>query len=188
MNLARVEYYFAKFLSKMEEKKRKGTATLDLGPNTDVRLTPNLVVVGTVNIDETTHAFADKVYDRAQLIEMKAPRQQLREHMGAASYADAMMDVWDAVGDVAPFAFRVLDEISEYVCEAERHGSTWQEALDEQLLQKVLPKVKGTEPAVGEALRSFLAVAPEETYPLSHAKAQRMLASFERHGFTSYFE
>jgi hypothetical protein len=81
----------------------------------------------------------------------------------------------------------VLDEIEEYVQTAQDHGTSWEEALDEQLLQKVLPKVKGTEPKVGEALRSFLEAVPEETYPLSHAKAQRMLEDFRAHGFTSYF-
>lgn len=187
MNLARVEYYFAKFLSKMEERMREGSATLDLGPNTELLLPPNLVFIGTVNIDETTHAFADKVYDRAQLIEMQAPRERLDEHLGGAQYADPILCVWDAIGDVAPFAFRVLDEIEEYVQTAQDHGTSWEEALDEQLLQKVLPKVKGTEPKVGEALRSFLEAVPEETYPLSHAKAQRMLEDFRAHGFTSYF-
>ena len=187
MNLARVEYYFAGLLSKMEARQREGTATLQLGPETEVLLPPNLSFIGTVNVDETTHAFADKVYDRAQLIEMKAPRERLREHLGEKPYAGALMDVWDAIGDVAPFAFRVLDEISEYTSVAESHGASWEEALDEQLIQKVLPKVKGTEPQVGEALAEFLEAVPEESYPLSHAKAQSMLEEFRSHGFTSYF-
>ena len=187
MNLARVEYYFAKFLSKMEERKREGSATLELGEGRDVLLPPNLSFIGTVNIDETTHAFADKVYDRAQLIEMEAPRGRLENHLGDKPYRDMLLDVWDAISEVSPFAFRVVDEIAEYVEEAQNHGSGWQEACDEQLLQKVLPKVKGTEPAVGEALKQFLEVAPAEDYPLSHAKANRMLENFRTHGFTSYF-
>jgi hypothetical protein len=47
--------------------------------------------------------------------------------------------------------------------------------------------VKGTEPKVGEALSQFLEAVPEESYPLSHAKAQSMLEDFRIHGFTSYF-
>jgi hypothetical protein len=187
MNLARVEYYFATLLSKMEKRKREGTATLQLGPETEVLLPPNFSFIGTVNIDETTHSFADKVYDRAQLIEMKAPEKRLREHLGEEPYAGVLMDVLGAIGGVAPFAFRVLDEIAEYVSVARDHGSSWEEALDEQLLQKVLPKVKGTEPKVGEALSEFLEAVPEESYPLSHAKAQSMLEDFRTHGFTSYF-
>jgi len=187
MNLARVEYYFATLLSKMEARQREGTAELQLGPDTEVLLPPNLSFIGTVNVDETTHAFADKVYDRAQLIEMKAPRERLREHLGEEAYAEVLLSVWDAISGVAPFAFRVLDEITAYVDVAESHGASWEEALDEQLLQKVLPKVKGTEPQVGEGLAEFLEAAPEESYPLSHRKAQSMLEEFRSHGFTSYF-
>jgi 5-methylcytosine-specific restriction endonuclease McrBC GTP-binding regulatory subunit McrB len=59
MNLARVEHYFSRFLSAMEVRSREGIARLDLAPGHTVELTPNLRFVGTVNIDETTHGFAD---------------------------------------------------------------------------------------------------------------------------------
>jgi 5-methylcytosine-specific restriction endonuclease McrBC GTP-binding regulatory subunit McrB len=46
-----------------------------------LRLPPNLIVIGTVNMDETTHQFSRKVIDRAMTIEMNigegtAPFQQ----------------------------------------------------------------------------------------------------------------
>lgn len=186
MNLARVEYYFADFLSKMEACSRGESPTFTIDGE-EIPLSPNLYFVGTVNIDETTHAFADKVYDRAQLIEMRAPRERLRSHVGDKPYADMLMHVWDVIHGVAPFAFRVIDEIHAYIDKATDHGSTWEGALDEQLLQKILPKVKGTEGAVGEALRKLTEILDEETYPLSHEKAALMLAKYQQHGFTSYF-
>lgn len=187
MNLARVEYYFAKFLSKMERRQRGESTRLKLGPESSVLLPPNLSVVGTVNIDETTHDFADKVYDRAQLIEMKAPRRGLAEKLEGKPYKDTLLRVWDAVSGASPFAFRVLEETAEYVDVAERHGASWEEALDEQLLQKVLPKVKGTERSVETALGNFLDVLDEERFPLSCEKARAMHEDFQSHGFTSYF-
>ena len=42
MNLARVEYYFATFLSGMELRMRAGEARIELGPNDAVLLPPNL--------------------------------------------------------------------------------------------------------------------------------------------------
>jgi hypothetical protein len=95
-------------------------------------------------------------------------------------------DVWTALKEVAPFAFRVLDEIVSYIDEAERVGVDWEEALDEQLLQKVLPKIKGTDLRLGPALRAFNDLTAER-FPLSHEKASMMLAAFNEHGFTSYF-
>lgn len=185
MNLARVEYYFAKFLSAMEQKSRSAAVRIDLGGNESVILPPNLHFVGTVNVDETTHGFADKVFDRAQLIEMGVDRETLAEHLGPVPYAAALLGVWDVIKDVTPFAFRVIDEVKSYVDAAEKIGVPWHEALDEQVVQKVLTKIKGAEQRVDHALEQFLAIS--EGFPLSRAKAQRMLDILRHHGITSYF-
>ncbi len=186
MNLARVEYYFARFLSAMEVRARYGIAMIELGPKDHVHLPPNLRFAGTVNVDESTHGFADRVYDRAQLIELEASREALLEHIGEASYREVLIQVWDVVHPIAPFAFRTLDEIAAYVDAAEALSVTWQEALDEQLLQKVLPKLKGTDIRVNEALE-WLVKFTDATFLLSHTKVTKMLEEFRQHGFASYF-
>ncbi len=98
MNLAPVEQYFAEYLSVVESRKshEDGTVTTDpilpkteeewyfnltasLTTDEDIRkqfndkgicLPQNLIVVGTVNMDETTFSFSRKVLDRAMTIEM----------------------------------------------------------------------------------------------------------------------
>ena len=98
MNLAPVEQYFAEYLSVVESRKcqEDGTVTTDpilnkcdeqwyfdltaqLTNDDDIRksfnsegitLPQNLIVVGTVNMDETTFSFSRKVLDRAMTIEM----------------------------------------------------------------------------------------------------------------------
>jgi len=82
MNLARVEYYFADLLSVLESgRDEKGYSRepirLDYPPGLDIPrdereiyLPPNLYFIGTVNIDETTHAFSPKVLDRAFTLEL----------------------------------------------------------------------------------------------------------------------
>lgn len=185
MNLARVEYYFAQFLSAMELRARDGAAALELGGER-VRLGPNLSVVGTVNVDETTHGFADKIYDRAQLVELHARRNDLQAHVAAAPYAEVILQVWDAVQQPGPFAFRVLDEVGAYVEGADGLGVPWEEALDEQLLQKVLPKLKGADPGVEVAL-DRLVILCAGRFPLTHERASEMLEGYRAHGFASYF-
>lgn len=186
LNLARVEYYFAKFLSAMELRARSDDAQIELAPGHVVGLPPNLKFIGTVNVDETTHGFADKVYDRSQLIELRIDAQAVLAHLGDELYAGIVADAWTILRDVAPFAFRVLDEITAYVEEAAALAVPWEVALDEQLLQKVLPKIKGTDQRVGTALRAFMDLSAER-FPLSHEKASAMLKVFDDHGFTSYF-
>lgn len=75
-NLARIEYYFGDFLSIMETRElRNGAfATLPLAfaPDTahEKPIPDNLFIVGTVNVDESTHGLSRKVLDRANTIEL----------------------------------------------------------------------------------------------------------------------
>ncbi len=59
--------------------------------------------------------------------------------------------------------------------------------LDEQLVQKILPKLKGADDRVGLALKAFVDIVNDKDFPLSHKKATKMLETFNQHGFTSYF-
>jgi len=110
----------------------------------------------------------------------------LLQHLGDAPCAEALVQIWEAVGAVAPFAFRVVDEILAYLARAETYGVDWEQALDEQLLQKILPKLKGADPQVGDALREFVTLT-EGRFPLSHTKASRILSLYTSHGIASYF-
>jgi MoxR-like ATPase len=185
MNLARVEHYFSRFLSAMEVRTREGIARLDLAAGHTVELTPNLKFIGTVNIDETTHGFADKVYDRAQILELPLPREQVAAHMEGYPWADIVLQVWDALVEVAPFGFRVLDEINAYVIAATEIGTDPAHALDEQLVQKVLPRLRGDSDAA-PAIDAFITLT-DGRYTLANEKARGMRAELNAHGFVSFF-
>lgn len=76
MNLARVEHYFSDILSVMESRSwSKGkikTAPLFPGHKMfrDIYLPSNLLIIGTINMDETTHGFSQKLLDRTNTIEL----------------------------------------------------------------------------------------------------------------------
>ena len=67
MNLARVEYYLSDFLSVIEsrEKSADGKITTDAIAQYKEGIPDNLYIIGTVNMDETTFPFSQKVLDRA---------------------------------------------------------------------------------------------------------------------------
>jgi 5-methylcytosine-specific restriction enzyme B len=81
MNLARVEHYFSDLLSILEtqkwDEKRSEILTnkvvtlpgTDENDATDLHLPDNVYLIGTVNMDDTTHPFSKKVLDRANTIE-----------------------------------------------------------------------------------------------------------------------
>lgn len=98
MNLAPVEQYFAEYLSVVESRKADDNGVIATDPilkksgedwyriltseltidenvrsqflNDGISIPQNLIVVGTVNMDETTFSFSRKVLDRAMTIEM----------------------------------------------------------------------------------------------------------------------
>ena len=83
MNLARVEYYFSEFLSKMElrgndrnypNEKSKISIGTQLNSR-DFFVGSNVVFVGTMNDDESTYSLSDKVLDRANVLHFGKPQK-----------------------------------------------------------------------------------------------------------------
>ena len=91
MNLARVEYYFSEFLSRLEtrrgidltnpEERAKAEISLEMGSLAEgekpIRLFPgqNVLFSGTMNEDETTQALSDKVLDRSCVLRFGRPKR-----------------------------------------------------------------------------------------------------------------
>lgn len=151
MNLAPVEQYFAEYLSVIESRKNheNGTVTTDpivekadeewyfnltasLTSDEDIRkqfneqgicIPQNLIVVGTVNMDETTFSFSRKVLDRAMTIEMNevdlhGGLTERNERIGKLGKADLIghavegVDVYSANREVSETVLTYLDAIN----------------------------------------------------------------------------
>lgn len=102
MNLARVEYYFSEFLSRLEmrpsvkeagnpDKRRNSEIPIEVPGQAPIHLFPgdNLLFTGTMNEDESTQALSDKVLDRGNMLRFPAPKQL--HHVQTA--AEGMTDV-----------------------------------------------------------------------------------------------
>lgn len=81
MNLARVEHYFSQFLSLLErpvqqrnlqlyDEQYSGKLYNSKDYPSSITIGENVKFIGTVNIDESTYHFSDKVLDRANVIEL----------------------------------------------------------------------------------------------------------------------
>jgi hypothetical protein len=115
MNLARVEYYFSDFLSAMELE--GGTVALresrvadeldEADSDVPARLTlpSSVLFIGTVNIDETTHAFSPKVLDRANVLTFNEVDAQ-RFLEGGGEAAASTFRLADGVLEPEDFAAR----------------------------------------------------------------------------------
>jgi hypothetical protein len=105
MNLARVEYYFSEFLSKLETRRgikhskpgsrQKAEIAFEMGALSEgekhLHIFPdqNILFTGTMNEDETTMALSDKVLDRANVLRFGRPRSLARSQGHEANKAVA---------------------------------------------------------------------------------------------------
>lgn len=115
MNLARVEYYFADFLSKLEQRRGKDLNDpeqrkavelfLECGAGLggqNLYVGTNTFFIGTMNEDETTQMLSDKVIDRSNLLRFGRPHDtQAHPNKGAflkacADRAKVTLPLWEA--------------------------------------------------------------------------------------------
>ena len=82
MNLARVEYYFSEFLSKLEARravidpavaKQRSPAEVEIDSAQRLWVGNNVLFAGTMNEDESTQTLSDKVLDRANVLRFGKP-------------------------------------------------------------------------------------------------------------------
>lgn len=216
MNLARVEHYFARFLSAMEATHVEDRR-IPLDGGETLVWPPNLFFVGTVNMDETTHAFSDKVLDRANSIEfgidvddlfqdsvkgtppppmpwtftqLQACRRDL-SHPAVTGIArrwrGEIVDIWKILqSQNLQFGFRVRDEIELFMLNA--IGLLDEKvAFDLQVKQKILPKIAGR----GESLKLLLTRLMDHLADrgLRHSmkKVEEMRMRLIRDDFTAFY-
>jgi hypothetical protein len=212
MNLARVEHYFAQFLSVLELPPEARALTLfapglaravdPYAPYQRLRLHDNVRFVGTVNIDETTHFFSPKVLDRCQVVafsapDLAAPRRErpveVLHGLQPVSWAvyqgwvrtapdtDTAKEFLLKINDLLKrsrlgFGFRPFDRILRYVASA-RPLLSEDAALDFQLKQVVLSRLRVTAPAFAETLQALTESIPRSHFPRSADILERMAES-----------
>jgi energy-coupling factor transporter ATP-binding protein EcfA2 len=212
MNLSHVERYFSDFLSAMESGE---TITLHEGGDwqTDgetpvpaaTNIPPNLFVIGTVNVDETTYMFSPKVLDRANVIEFRADAARVNGFLGSPAEVDlgglagkgaefAELFVQTASGKLgtdfdldegtkqalqveldllfavlaeheAEFGFRTAKDVARFMhCHRLLSGDTWQfvQAMDAVVMQKILPKLHGSQAKLTPVLQGLGAVCYDD--------------------------
>lgn len=190
MNLARAEYYFAQFISVLEKKEKPALQLYN--PSLEERvynhsdyparipLMDNVLFMGTVNVDESTYHFSDKILDRANVITLHqrkfsdmarltrrevAPEvevsadeyRQFRKDEGVVTLSDEELHLLDDLnaalderGTSGGIGYRVVSDMSRYLANIPS-GSPMnrKEALDMQIVQRVLTKVRGSREQIG---------------------------------------
>lgn len=201
MNLSHPEQYLAPLLSAMEtgdsielhtnEEEIGGVPPRIPYPN-------NLVLIGTVNMDETTHGLSDKILDRASVIEfwdvdvlafpgwancgldtsMIKRMQDLLVGLALALRPVRLHFGWRAIGDIVGYVRSanigaVLDETT---------------ALDHAVFSKILPKLRGEDtPRLRLAFDAAFKVVTEAKLIESSAKLAELIDDLKHTGSARFW-
>lgn len=207
MNLARLEHYGSDLLSAME---RQGEPLIELHarggvvkwagtPEREVPArigwAPGLRLIGTVNVDETTFAFAPKVLDRAAVLEF------LDIDLAHLFAVKGWGPQWDRLGPflecvqtaTRPHALHLgyraaIEVVAMVTAHLGPEVEAWDEArllplLDLQLRNKILPRVRGPRGSVEEVLLELLAVALSGAHPDRVRTSAAALRSWRDRGY-----
>ncbi|MCD8847358.1 hypothetical protein NGG04_08715 [Mammaliicoccus sciuri] len=197
MNLAKVEHYFSQFLSvlEMEEGSREILLYNSELENrlyngsyygSTIKIGSNIMFVGTINMDESTHQFSDKVLDRSNIISLnmvpfnqqietnetednkqivthkiktedyKAFKHSSMDNKLTGSEKDMLWRLHLAINNAdrnVGIGRRIVNQLEEYLINIPKNDYLKrEEAIDLQLVQRVVTKIRGSEEQLGELL------------------------------------
>lgn len=199
MNLSHPEQYMAPLLSAMEGDERSKLKLHAEGTELDgvaerIPYPANLFIIGTINMDETTHGLSDKVLDRAFVLEFWRIDLDAYPHWETCGLdASGVARVRGALGRLLTvlepgrlhFGWRVVDDVLGFLRHA---GDVTDATLDAVVYAKVLPKLRGEDTerfrtalqATGEVLR-------DEKLPRCAAKLGELQHDLETTGSARFW-
>ena len=159
MNLARTEYYFSDFLSKLELRRAKADdaqIAIDISNRTErIAIPENLLIVGTMNEDESTQTLSDKVLDRANVLRFGKPDQVLKESqfnktvpMAKFVVTKAIWKAWQSQSALETFQLnKVVGWIGELNNAMDRIGRPFGYRVQEAMLEytRLYPTMGGND-------------------------------------------
>ncbi len=224
MNLAHVEHYFSQFLSALEEdsptdrriplmssslyrkleqdKKAEGIEPFAIIP-------PNLLFIGTINVDETTQPISDKVIDRANTIEFfSVDLTKVPEQMPTPDTMNLSNGAWQRYITTRPdpafqpliveigkilnranmgLGFRVLKDINLFIANS-RGLLDPKVAFDLQVKQRILPRLRGSNSEKTQQLfEDFISFSKHQKLIRTEQRLTEMKDRLMRDGYTSFW-
>jgi len=174
MNLARIEHYFSQFISILENPEGERqlvlydrTLAVDTGLKNYTKYPPvinindNVVFVGTINIDDSTIMLSDKLLDRAHVIKLEMqPFTDMFRNMTGGIRPDELKflnELQTKLHEEHPklgIGYRIVRQMNDYLklLNASRMRYSRQEAFDQLIVQRIIPKLRGAEEQVGKLI------------------------------------
>lgn len=202
MNLSRPEQYLAPILSAMETGEaltlHSEGESFDGVPST-VRYPNNLAIIGTVNMDETTHGISDKILDRAFTIEFWDVNLDEypcwgKRNLSREQESEVRSLLTGLMVSLRParlhFGWRVVDDVLNYMDRvlADSDGLDTAVVLDDVVYTKLLPKLRGDDSTrFRNALQKSVEILKEHRLDNCSRKVRELLEDLELTGSARFW-
>lgn len=199
MNLSHPEQYLAPILSAMETHGIIDLHQMDdeiSGVPNQIRYPANLAIIGTVNMDETTHGLSDKVLDRAFTLEFwkidveSFPKWYTLEADDIRAKTKSVLEKLMAALEPVRlhFGWRTIDDVVSYLVFSQGLGVSSDKALDDVLYAKVLPKLRGEHSErFAKAIAQIQSICQEYGLVRCASKVQEMVRDLSETGSTRFW-
>jgi len=201
MNLSHPEQYLAPLLSSMETGGDIELHAQDdeiLGVPARVPYPNNLVIIGTVNMDETTHGLSDKLLDRASVIEfwdidVNAYPGWVDSGLSELDAIKVKSVLSELVATLRPvrmhFGWRTIGDVIGYVKAASDGGAIdFNNALDHAIYSKVLPKLRGEDtPRLQKVFTDVRGILSNHKFENSLAKIEELIEDLKYLGSARFW-
>ncbi|OEF99129.1 hypothetical protein BHF71_10160 [Vulcanibacillus modesticaldus] len=202
LNLARVEYYLSDYLSAVESRKPihlHNQDDIEDIPKT-IEIPHNFYLIGTINVDETTHSISDKVLDRAFVMTLSEVDFEKYWEKLDNKYKDGLKEEWGSLIDLHQilskyelhFGYRTMNEILRKLYKnlllPEDFRMERIKSLDRVISEKILPKIRGDEKII--PLMAELESWTKDTIgmdSITYKNIVRMREELERYGATQFW-
>ncbi|NMD71291.1 hypothetical protein HHO41_13385 [Bacillus sp. DNRA2] len=155
----RVEYYLSDYLCAVGSRKEIPLHQDDhiAGIPKKLLIPPNVYILGTINVDETTHSISDKVLDRAYVmtlsdVDFDSYWERVNQDLKATLTKEfkLLKELHDTLsGYELQFGYRTMEEMLQKLYAnhqlLEEEMMVPMEALDRVISEKVLTKIRGDE-------------------------------------------
>ena len=218
--LSRAEYYLRDLLNavdlRFEPEAKPYVPAIYYGRDQEamekygiIPVLPNLYMMGTVNLDETSLPLNQRFLDRVHtlsLTEEDVPEipASIPTDISTSYYRldqwkdeqvlDEYIQEFERINKIlikatSYLGFKIRNEGILYLLHNRKIGLLPEKAaMDQVLCQKVLPRLQGNAKLIGPVLTEFLAYCKERGYTLTAEKTAAMLHSCETKGYCSCWE
>jgi uncharacterized protein YdiU (UPF0061 family) len=116
-------------------------------------------------------------------LSLEAAQEDICALLEGLPYKTVLKETLTCLSPVIPLSFRTCKDILSYIESATQLGLTWQTALDQQILQKLLARLRSSDPTLLNRLNQLADLLPETDFPLTRKRLSQLISQWQREGF-----